>query len=52
MNNVKKIGFQLLLMLGALVLQQTLIRWLAFGAVRPDLTLIALTVFVLKYGPI
>ncbi len=37
---------------GALLLQQTLVRWIAFGPVRPDLTLIALTVLALRRGSI
>ncbi len=41
-----------LLLVGALVLQQTLARWAAIGTVRPDLTLIALTAVALRRGPV
>jgi rod shape-determining protein MreD len=40
------------ILIGALVLQQTLARWLAVGNVRPDLTLIALTAVALRRGPL
>jgi rod shape-determining protein MreD len=40
------------ILLGALLLQQTLVRWLAIGSVRPDLILIALTAVALRHGPI
>ena len=42
----------ILILVGALVLQQTLARWLAVGNVRPDLTLIALTAVALRRGPL
>jgi len=40
------------LLAGALLLQQTLVRWIAIGHVRPDLTLIALTFVALRRGSI
>jgi rod shape-determining protein MreD len=40
------------LLVGALVLQQTLARWIAIDTVRPDLTLIALTAVALRRGPV
>ena len=41
-----------LILVGALVLQQTMARWFAVGDVRPDLTLIALTAVALRRGPV
>jgi rod shape-determining protein MreD len=41
-----------LILVGALVLQQTLVRWLSVGSVRPDLNLIALTAVALRRGPV
>ncbi len=38
------------LLVGALILQQTLVRWIAFGPIRPDLPLIALVLLALRYG--
>jgi rod shape-determining protein MreD len=46
----KQVAAMALLLGGALILQQTAVRWIAFGSVRPDLTLIALTVVSLRYG--
>jgi len=42
----------ILILTGALVLQQTLVRWLSIGSVRPDLILIALTAVALRHGPV
>lgn len=47
-----RIFSDVLLLGGALVLQQTLARWMAFGTVRPDLMLIALTAVALRRGPV
>ena len=53
MISIWRRGLMLALILGgALILQQTLVRWIAFDAVRPDLTLIALTFVALRYGSI
>ena len=40
------------MLLDALLLQQTLVRWLSSGSVRPDLVLIALTAVALRHGPV
>ena len=40
------------ILLGALLLQQTVVRWVSFGYIRPDLTLIALAAVALRHGPI
>jgi rod shape-determining protein MreD len=42
----------IVILVGALLLQQTLARWLTVGNVRPDLTLIALTAVALRRGPL
>jgi rod shape-determining protein MreD len=51
---IKRHGYLLdvFILLGALLLQQTLVSWLAIGAVRPDLVLIALTAVALRHGPV
>jgi rod shape-determining protein MreD len=40
------------LLVGALLLQQTLVHWIALGSIRPDITLIALTAVALRRGPV
>lgn len=40
------------ILVGSLVLQQTVARWLSAGGVRPDLMLIALTAVALRRGPV
>lgn len=52
MNSWKRVLQVGLILLGALVLQQTMVRWIAFGPIRPDLTLIALTAISLRHGSI
>lgn len=46
------IAADILILVGSLLLQQTLARWLAVGDVRPDLMLIALTAVALRRGPV
>ncbi len=48
----KRIAMEAGILAGALLLQQTLIRWISLGPVRPDLTLIALMALALRRGPI
>ena len=42
----------ILILVGSLLLQQTLVRWISVGNVRPDLMLIALTAVALRRGPV
>lgn len=54
MNDLFRKGeavLDLVLLAGALILQQTLARWIAVGSVRPDFMLIALTAVALRRGP-
>ena len=48
----KRIAVEVAVLFGALLLQQTLVRWITFGSIRPDLTLIALAAVALRYGPV
>ena len=48
----KRISIEAGILAGAMILQQTLVRWIAIGPIRPDLTLIALTALALRYGPV
>ncbi len=51
---IRKGGFvlDLVILAGALILQQTLARWIAVGSIRPDFLLIALTAVALRRGPV
>ncbi len=48
----RSIAAEVALLAGALLLQQTLVHWIALGSIRPDFTLIALTALALRRGPI
>ena len=48
----KSVAVEAGILLGALLLQQTLVRWISLGPVRPDLTLIALIALALRRGPV
>jgi len=48
----KSIAAEGALLIGALLLQQTLVRWIALGSIRPDIPLIALTAIALRRGPV
>ena len=48
----KRFAVEGAILAGALILQQTLVRWIAFGPIRPDLTLLVLTAVALRHGPI
>ena len=52
MNAWRTIAIQAAILTGALIFQQTLVSWIAFGSVRPDILLIALTAVALRYGPV
>ncbi len=46
MNFLKSLG----LLVFALIIQQTLIRLISFGAIKPDLVMVVLVVISLRYG--
>ena len=48
----KRLALTTALLIGALLLQQTLLRWIAVGSIRPDLLLIVITVIALRHGSI
>jgi rod shape-determining protein MreD len=50
--NIRGFILDVLILVGALVLQQTVASWLSAGGVRPDLLLIALTAVALRRGPV
>ena len=50
--NVRGVILDLAILIGSLLLQQTLVNWLAVGSIRPDLMLIALTAVALRRGPV
>ena len=48
----KRIALETAILASALLFQQTLIRWISLGSIRPDLTLIALMSLALRRGSI
>jgi rod shape-determining protein MreD len=50
--NIRGFMFDVVILIGSLVLQQTVASWLSAGGVRPDLMLIALTAVALRRGPV
>ena len=48
----KHVAVEAAILAWALLIQQTLIRWVSLGPVRPDLTLIALMLLALRRGPV
>ena len=53
MNRAWKLwAVEIAILVGALLLQQTLVRWIAIGSIRPDLPLIAIIALALRRGPV
>jgi rod shape-determining protein MreD len=50
--NIRGFILDVIILVGSLVLQQTVASWMSAGGVRPDLMLIALTAVALRRGPI